>query len=144
MASDLTTLQPINHILHSVPIKLELETSQYNSWSELFRTYCKAHDVLAHLTSETIPVSSSSKAVEITQETWDRHDAIVLQWIYATLLTELLKTILEKDLTAKKAWDRLKILFHDNQHSRALALMNQFTNCKLDNYPNISAYCHMN
>ncbi|XP_071707905.1 uncharacterized protein [Rutidosis leptorrhynchoides] len=48
---------------------------------------------------------------------------------------------MEPDLTAKKAWDRLKSMFHDNKHTRALALMNQFTNCKLDNFPNSYAYC---
>ncbi|XP_071718685.1 uncharacterized protein [Rutidosis leptorrhynchoides] len=140
MSSDLTKLQPINHILHSVPIKLELNDSQYNTWSELFKIHCKAHDVLAHLTSETIPASSSSKAVEITQEVWERHDAIVLQWLYATISKELLRTIMEPDLTAMKAWNRLKSLFHDNKHTQALALMNQFINFKLDNFPNVSAY----
>ncbi|XP_071726941.1 uncharacterized protein [Rutidosis leptorrhynchoides] len=109
MSTELTKLQPINHILHSVPIKLELNNSQYNTWSELFKVNCKAHDVLAHLTSETIP-ASSSKAVEIMQDVWERHNAIVLQWIYATISKELLRTIMEPDLTSKKAWDRLKKL----------------------------------
>ncbi|XP_071694358.1 uncharacterized protein [Rutidosis leptorrhynchoides] len=103
MSSELTKLQPINHILHYVPIKLELDNNQYKTWSELFKIHYKAHDVLAHLTSETIPASTSSKAIEITQEVWERHDAIVLQWIYATISKELLRTIMEADLTAKKA-----------------------------------------
>ncbi|XP_071704137.1 uncharacterized protein [Rutidosis leptorrhynchoides] len=140
MSSDLTKLQPVNHILYSVPIKLELNTSEYNTWSELFRIHCKAHDVLDHLTSDTIP-ATSSKAPEITQEVWDRHDAIVLQWMYGTLSKELLSTMMESGLTSKKAWNRIKNMFHDNKHTRALALENKFTNCKLDNFPNVLAYC---
>ncbi|XP_071738966.1 uncharacterized protein [Rutidosis leptorrhynchoides] len=96
--------QPINHIIHSVPIKLEIETSQYSSWSELFKIHCRAHNVLDHLTSEkpSTAKEDSTSTTSITQEQWERMDAI---------------------------------------HSRALALENQFVDTRLDNYPNVSAYC---
>ncbi|XP_071688968.1 uncharacterized protein [Rutidosis leptorrhynchoides] len=61
--------------------------------------------------------------------------------IYATISTDLLHTILQKDATAKKAWDRLDEIFSDNKHSRALALDIQFMNIKLDNFSSVSAYC---
>ncbi|XP_071712847.1 uncharacterized protein [Rutidosis leptorrhynchoides] len=77
----------------------------------------------------------------MTQETWNRFDAIVLQWIYATISKDLLQTILHPDTTAKKAWERLRSIFSDNQNSRALALHNRFTNIKQDNFSSISAYC---
>ncbi|XP_071719468.1 uncharacterized protein [Rutidosis leptorrhynchoides] len=134
--------QPVNHITLSVPIKLEVETSQYNSWAELFKIHCRAHDLIEHLNSDK-PVQSagSSKDTPITPELWNRQDVIVLQWIYATISKDLLNTILETDTIAKKAWDHLKSIFHDNQHSRAIALEHQFTNIKLDNFPNVFAYC---
>ncbi|XP_071728453.1 wall-associated receptor kinase-like 5 [Rutidosis leptorrhynchoides] len=48
---------------------------------------------------------------------------------------------LKKDTTAKKTWDRLSSIFHDNQGSRAVALEQKFINIKLENFPNVSAYC---
>ncbi|XP_071728555.1 uncharacterized protein [Rutidosis leptorrhynchoides] len=136
--------QPIHQIQYSLPFKLDLDTSKYNSWSELFKIHCRAHDVLDHLTSETPPASSSKgKDTEVITppELWARHDAIVLQWIYATLSLDLMNTIMEPDVTAKKTWDRLKSMFHDNKHSRAIALENRFVNTKLDDFPNMSTYC---
>ncbi|XP_071718515.1 uncharacterized protein [Rutidosis leptorrhynchoides] len=112
--SKLPAPQPINHIIQSVPIKVEIETSQYNSWAELFKIHCRAHDLIDHLSYE-----SPTEAVA----------------------ANLLNTILETDTTAKKTWDRLKGIFHDNQGSHAVVLEHKFTNLKLANFPNISAYC---
>ncbi|XP_071740995.1 uncharacterized protein [Rutidosis leptorrhynchoides] len=140
--SNLPAAQPINHIIHSVPINLEIKTSQYNSWAELFKTHCRAHDLIDHLTSEAPnTAAASSKQPQITPELWNRHDAIVLQWMYATISKDLLNTILEKDTTAKKTWDRLRSIFHDNEGTRAVDLEQKFTNIKLANFPNVSAYC---
>ncbi|XP_071739235.1 uncharacterized protein [Rutidosis leptorrhynchoides] len=134
--------QPIHQIQHFVPFKLDLDTRKYNSCSELFKIHCKAHDVLDHLTSETLPSSAKGKETEtITPELWNRHDAIVLQWMYATMSLDLMNTIMEPEITTKKTWDRLKSVFHDNMHSRSLALENQFVNTKLDDFPNMDAYC---
>ncbi|XP_071708799.1 uncharacterized protein [Rutidosis leptorrhynchoides] len=111
--------QPIHQIQHSVPFKLDLENSKYASWSELFKIHCRAHNVLDHLTSESPPASSKGKEKDDpeNEELWHRHDTIILQWIYATLSTDLMDTILEPDTTAKQA------------------------NTKLDDFPNVSAYC---
>ncbi|XP_071718004.1 uncharacterized protein [Rutidosis leptorrhynchoides] len=90
---------------------------------------------------EVTDSAGSSKAPEITSELWSCQDAIVLQWIYATISKDLLNTILETDTTAKKTWDRLKSIFHDNQGSRTVALEQKFTNLKLANFTNVSSYC---
>nr|GFC20808.1 hypothetical protein [Tanacetum cinerariifolium] len=132
--------QSINNLINVVPVKLEMETSQYTSWAELFKIHCRAHDVIDHLTSSTPPTPKDKEPV-ITLETWSRQDAIVLQWIHATISKDLMHTILEPNTTAKKAWDRLKDIFQDNKHSRALALEHLFSNSQLDNFLNISAYC---
>ncbi|XP_071740817.1 uncharacterized protein [Rutidosis leptorrhynchoides] len=135
--------QPIHHIQHSVPFKLDMEISKYASWCELFKIHCRAHDVFDHLTSDSPATSSKGKETDDSNniELWHRQDEIVLQWIYATISIDVMHTILEPDTTAKQAWERLKNIFHDNKNSRALALENQFLNTKLDNFPNVSAYC---
>ncbi|XP_071713226.1 uncharacterized protein [Rutidosis leptorrhynchoides] len=93
------------------------------------------------------PTDSSSSAT--TQSTplptptpsWERLDAIVLQWIYGTISHDLLRTIFKSDATAQQAWDRLKGIFHDNKNSRAVHLQHQFTNTRIDNFPDASSYC---
>ncbi|GJZ35073.1 retrotransposon-realted protein [Tanacetum coccineum] len=45
----------VNYIVNSVIVKLEMETSQYAYWAELFKINYRAYDVIDHLTSETPP-----------------------------------------------------------------------------------------
>lgn len=66
---------------------------------------------------------------------------IVLQWIYGTISTNLLHTVLAPNLTAEQAWGRLENIFQDNKNARAAYLENQFTQVHMDGFPNISAYC---
>ncbi|CAH9079407.1 unnamed protein product [Cuscuta epithymum] len=67
---------------------------------------------------------------------------MVLQWIYGTISHDLLHTILEPDSTAKAAWDRLADLFLDNKNTRALHLETEFSNTRLESFPNIASYCN--
>nr|GEW09375.1 hypothetical protein [Tanacetum cinerariifolium] len=59
----------------------------------------------------------------------------------STIFNDLFHTILAPDSTAQQACDRLKTIFQDNKHSRALYLEQQFTNLRLENFSNVSAYC---
>ncbi|KZV27350.1 hypothetical protein F511_02459 [Dorcoceras hygrometricum] len=72
---------------------------------------------------------------------WATLDATVLSWIYATICNDLLHTILEPDATAMDVWNRLRDIFQDNKHSRAVTLEQHFSTTKMKNYPNVSAYC---
>ncbi|KAJ9546561.1 hypothetical protein OSB04_019104 [Centaurea solstitialis] len=72
---------------------------------------------------------------------WKRIDAIVLQWIYGTISTDLLDTILKPGNTAHEAWSTLANLFKDNSNTRAVYLQQQFSNIKLENFSNVAAYC---
>ncbi|XP_074327142.1 uncharacterized protein LOC141665058 [Apium graveolens] len=120
-----------------------MENVQYSSWAELFKITARAYQVLDHI----VPPSATEKAKEALSKTetdknlWDRLDAIVLQWIYGTISTDLLHTILEPSSTAQQACDRLRDVFQDNRNSRALYLGNQFSSTFLQDFPNCSAYC---
>ncbi|XP_021980699.1 uncharacterized protein LOC110876847 [Helianthus annuus] len=63
------------------------------------------------------------------------------EWIYGTISNDLLHTILKPNSTAYEAWTTLESIFHDNKSSRAIQLRHSFSNTRLDDYPNISAYC---
>ncbi|XP_022004612.1 uncharacterized protein LOC110902207 [Helianthus annuus] len=140
----------VNNIKSLIPVTLEMETGQFSSWSELFKIQCRAHLVIDHLSPRPSASSSSSVSTDKDKETtpkqpadddWERLDAIVLQWIYGTISNDLLHTILKPNTTAYEAWTTLESIFHDNKSSRAIQLRHSFSNTRLDDYPNISAYC---
>ncbi|XP_071705335.1 uncharacterized protein [Rutidosis leptorrhynchoides] len=134
----------VNNIKNFIPITLEMEKSQYSFWSGLFQIHCRAYEVLDHIVPNTTDSSSSTTTQTTTQTqtaSWERLDAIVLQWIYGTISHDLLRTIFKPDATAQQAWDRLKGIFHDNKNSRAVHLQHQFANTRIDNFPDASSYC---
>ncbi|KAJ9547690.1 hypothetical protein OSB04_020233 [Centaurea solstitialis] len=103
----------VSNIRNFIPITLEIENVQYASWAELFKIHARAFQVLDHI------IPPRDKDVDDTL--WKRLDAIVLQWIYGTISTDLLHTILEPDASAERAWTHLQDIFQDNKSSRALA-----------------------
>ncbi|XP_022036866.1 uncharacterized protein LOC110939603 [Helianthus annuus] len=148
-----TKLHPastVSNIKSLIPITLEMETGQYASWSELFKIQCRAFLVIDHLSPKPpAPAASSSKDTDKDKDKvttpvddqWDRLDAIVLQWIYATISNDLLHTILKPNTTAYDAWTTLEGIFQDNKSSRAIHLLHKFSNTRLDGFSNVSAYC---
>ncbi|KAJ0954910.1 putative RNA-directed DNA polymerase [Helianthus annuus] len=138
LKSEIHPATTVTNIKTHIPFTLEIESSQYSSWATLFTLHCRAHLVEDHLKAKpetTTPESSSALA------TWNRLDAIVLQWLYSTISNDLLHTIIDKTSTAHDAWVAIENLFHDNKASRAIYLMQKFANTRLDGFPNISAYC---
>ncbi|XP_074302440.1 uncharacterized protein LOC141634006 [Silene latifolia] len=124
----------VSNIKNFVPITLETENVHYASWAELFKNTARAFDVIAHIEPPKDTVINKDAL-------WSRLDAIVKQWIYATISIDLLHTIIDADSSAEQAWTRLKDLFNDNQNARAVMLEQQFTNIRMDQYPNVSSYC---
>ncbi|XP_022032189.1 uncharacterized protein LOC110933267 [Helianthus annuus] len=114
-----------------------------------FRLHCRAFQVIQHLSPKPVAESSSSKETEKDKDksakpvddAWDRLDAIVLQWIYATISSDLLHTILKPNATAHEAWVALENILQDNKSSRAIHLLHKFSNTRLSGFPNVSAYC---
>ncbi|KAL9234053.1 hypothetical protein vseg_008969 [Gypsophila vaccaria] len=124
----------VSNIKNYVQITLEAENVHYASWAELFLNTARAFDVIDH-------IAPPKDAVITKDAQWNRLDAIVKQWIYSTISIDLLHTILEPGATAQGAWDRLKDIFNDNKHTRAVMLEQQFANIHMDSYPNVSSYC---
>ncbi|XP_020245365.1 uncharacterized protein LOC109823499 [Asparagus officinalis] len=130
----------VSNIRNHVPIILEMENVQYSTWAELFKVHARSNKVLHHIIP---PPEDKAKATveEEDADMWATLDATVLSWIYATISNDLLQTILEPDATAMEAWNRLRDIFQDNKHSRAVTLEQHFSTTKMENYPNVSAYC---
>ncbi|XP_071700421.1 uncharacterized protein [Rutidosis leptorrhynchoides] len=88
-----------------------MEKSQYSFWSSLFKNHCRAYEVLDHIIPATSDASSSvtqTSPPHAQTPSWERLDAIVLQWIYGTISLDLLHTVFKEESTAQQAWDRLK------------------------------------
>ncbi|XP_076921357.1 uncharacterized protein LOC143582749 [Bidens hawaiensis] len=151
MESKLHPAVTVTNIKYFIPITLDLESGKYTSWSELVKIHCKAFLVYDHLISSTPPPSSSlspQKDPKVADpptppvlDSWERIDDVVLQWIYGTICYSLLNTILKKDTTAHDAWKALEDLFNDNKATRVVYLKTKFANTRLDNFPNMQAYC---
>ncbi|KAJ0577439.1 putative RNA-directed DNA polymerase [Helianthus annuus] len=145
----------VSNIKNLIPVTLEAESAQYSTWSELFRIQCRVFQVLDHLSPKPTtdsdaakpatpkPTTDSDKSTTTppTDASWDRLDAVVLQWIYSTVSTDLLNTVITPGMTAHDAWKTLAGLFNDNKAARALHLTHKLTTTRLENFPNMSAYC---
>ncbi|XP_021971553.1 uncharacterized protein LOC110866718 [Helianthus annuus] len=145
-----TKLHPtvsVSNIKTAIPVTLEMETGHWSTWSELFKLHCKAFQVYDHLLPRTPLVEASStvkdKAADssTTKEVCERLDSIVLQRIYGTISQDLVHTIIKPGTMAHQAWTTLENLFQDNKSARALHLRHRFTNTRLENFANVSAYC---
>lgn len=127
----------VSNIKNNIPLILEMETDHYSAWAELFKLHARSHRVLAHI----LPTGKeSAPSTDVEKELWSTLDATVLQWIYATISTDLLHTIIEDDLSAKAAWDRLRDMFQDNKNSRVVALEHDFSHVKMRDFSSASAY----
>lgn len=125
----------VSNIKNLIPIILDVSNTKYNSWAELFKVAARAHRVLDHIDPAV------ARPADIDDALWDQLDAIILQWIYATISSNLLLTILEPNSTALLAWTRLKNIFQDNKASRVVYLQNEFARCRLESFSSIFAYC---
>ncbi|XP_074293743.1 uncharacterized protein LOC141620890 [Silene latifolia] len=129
----------VHNIKNHVSVVLGMDNDQYRLWVALFTNYAKANRVLHHIID---PKGKSTKPVtDDDKELWETIDATVLQWIYATISDDLLQTVVEDDSTAMECWNRIRDIFQDNQHSRAVTLEQEFSHLMMEDFSSASAYC---
>lgn len=128
----------VSNIKTHISITLEMENVHYATWAELFKIHCRSHRVIDHIIP---PEKPKTPTTDDEKELWSTLDATVLQWIYATISSDLLHTIIEPDSTAMNAWDLLRDIFQDNEHSRAVTLEHEFSHTNMADFSNASAYC---
>ncbi|MCH90295.1 hypothetical protein A2U01_0011208, partial [Trifolium medium] len=134
----------ITNVKTLIPITLDLESGQHHSWAVLFKVQARVHDVLEHIIppTEEKAIAAFEKAKADDLPLWKRLDAVVLQWIYATVSTDILTSILIDDDSAEHAWKSVADLFQDNKNSRAMYLNKEFTNTSLADFSTTNAYCN--
>jgi len=82
----------VNNVKTIIPIMFENDTNLYLSWYALFKVQARVHNVLDHIVlssdEQTIKASADLKATD--SDLWNRLDVVVLQWMYATVTTDII------------------------------------------------------
>ncbi|XP_019465340.1 PREDICTED: adenylate cyclase, terminal-differentiation specific-like [Lupinus angustifolius] len=134
----------ITNLKTIIPITLDNDSSLYLSWSVLFQVQARVHNVLDHIIPPTDEATRQRVAQTKTNDPnlWNRLDAVVLQWMYATVTQDILSSIPVLNDTAESCWNRITTMFKDNKHSRVVHLEHQFANTHLEDFPSTKAYCN--
>ncbi|XP_057246941.1 uncharacterized protein LOC130589602 [Beta vulgaris subsp. vulgaris] len=134
----------ITNVKSLIPITLDTECGLYNSWVTLFMVQARVHNLLHHIIPPTEEKAQAAVAASKAADAdlFGRLDVVVLQWIYATVSSDLLQAILVKGDTTSQAWQRLEQVFQDNKGSRATHLEEELAAVKLENFSSTEAYCN--
>jgi len=134
----------INNVKTIIPVTLDNDSNLYLSWSALFLVQAYVHNLLDHIIppsdEKAIRAAADHKASD--SDLWNRLDVVVLQWMYATVIQDILNSILVINDTAEACWNHIATMFNDNKHSRVVQLENQFSKTNLEDFPSTKAYCN--
>ncbi|GKB95016.1 hypothetical protein Tco_0981153 [Tanacetum coccineum] len=120
-------------IPNKVPIKLDLEKHNYNAWSSFYVIHLGSLGLKAHVESGTAS----------TNPKWEQLDDLIKMWILSSLCDSLQEQVVTTPGNAKKLWDRLKDMFHDNKDNRAINLDNELHSIKIG-MMTVNSYCIKN
>ncbi|GKD39812.1 hybrid signal transduction histidine kinase M, partial [Tanacetum coccineum] len=124
----------ITNIKTYIPLVLDLDEMNYDSWSELFILHCTSFGVLNF-------IQDTSTSAERDADDWGKLDSLVKLRIFGTISKSLLQRVLKKNTTSHDVWKQLKDVFHDNKSARAMQLDNDLRNVELGNL-SITDYFH--
>ncbi|GJZ86934.1 ribonuclease H-like domain-containing protein [Tanacetum coccineum] len=117
-------------ILNKVPIKLDLEKHNYNSWSSFSLIHLGSLGLKSHVEQDTAS----------TNPDWCQLDDLIKMWILGSLCDSLQEQVVTTPGNAKALWDHLKDLFHDNKDARAITLDNELRSIKIGKMT-VNEYC---
>ncbi|GKC70112.1 hybrid signal transduction histidine kinase M [Tanacetum coccineum] len=109
-------LYAVHNINSLVPKKLDLQESNYSTWSYFFKGHCSNFNVLNH-------IDGSTSTSDPPTDEWITADSIVKSWIFLTLSPMLQKRMINTNpASAKAAWDTIETIFQENKRTRTVAL----------------------
>nr|GEV03415.1 reverse transcriptase domain-containing protein [Tanacetum cinerariifolium] len=109
-------------IPNKVPINLDLENHNYNSWSSFSLIHIRSIGLKAHVKIDTA----------CTNLEWCQLDDLIMMWIIGSLCDSLQEQVVTTLGNAKALWDHLKDIFHDNKYARAINLDNEIRSFKIE------------
>ncbi|GKD76194.1 hybrid signal transduction histidine kinase M [Tanacetum coccineum] len=117
-------------IPNKVPIKLDLEKHNYNSWSSFSLIHLGSLGLKSHVETKTAS----------TNPEWCQLDDLIKMWILGPLCDSLQEQVVTTLGNAKALWDHLKDLFHDNKDAQAINLDNELRSIKIGKMT-VNEYC---
>lgn len=106
-----------------VPVVLDLASSNYK-WRGHFLVTLGKFALSDHVLSDD---------PDSTLLDWSRMDCVVLSWLYGTISTNLVETVMEPGTTAHTVWHALEDQVVGNHETRAPYLDAEFRNfCQVD------------
>lgn len=108
----------VSNIKSHIPLILNTDDHDYNTWRELFLTHCLTFDVLGHVDGSFNPMGANDHA-------WIKRDGLVKLWIYGTRAQPLLKSVFQAGGTARDIWLRIGNQFRNNKEARAMQIDNE-------------------
>ncbi|GJV38161.1 hypothetical protein Tco_1410638 [Tanacetum coccineum] len=117
-------------IPNKVPIKLDLEKHNYNSWSSFSLFHLGSLGLKSHVETDT--AFTNPKQCQL-----DDH---IKMWILGSLCDSLQEQVVTTPGNAKALWDHLKELFHDIKYARALNLDNELRSIRIGKMT-VNEYC---
>ncbi|GKD02246.1 hypothetical protein Tco_1177220 [Tanacetum coccineum] len=87
----------ITNIKTYIPLVLDLDELNYDSWSELFTLHCRSFGVLKF-------IDGTSTSADRASDEWAKLDSLVKLWIFGTISKPLLQRVLKKNITAHDVW----------------------------------------
>ncbi|GJW29306.1 ribonuclease H-like domain-containing protein [Tanacetum coccineum] len=113
-----------------VPIKLDLEKHNYNSWSSFFIIHLDSLGLKPHVKQDT----------SSTNPEWLKLDDLNKMWILGSLCDSLQEQVVTTSSNSKALCGHLKDIFHDNKDSRATNLDNELRSIKIGKM-SVNEYC---
>ncbi|GJX93208.1 hypothetical protein Tco_0347794 [Tanacetum coccineum] len=112
-------LYDVYNINSLVPIKLDVDKSNYSSLCYFFKIHCANFGVLKHIQGD----GTSSSTAPPPMDEWLTIDSIVKSWIFLTFVETLQGRLIKiNPTTAKAAWEHVEKIFLDNKCTRTIAL----------------------
>ncbi|WZZ58726.1 hypothetical protein YC2023_058833 [Brassica napus] len=123
----------VTHIKSYIPIVLDMQKMNYDAWRELVETHCLSFGVSGHLDGTSIPTNAEDTP-------WKERDGLVKMWIYGTISSSLLDTVLKTRCSARDLWVTIENLFRDNKEARAIQLENELRSLTIEDM-SVHEYC---
>ncbi|XP_010468738.1 PREDICTED: uncharacterized protein LOC104748855 [Camelina sativa] len=133
MAQPLDKVFTVTHIKSHIPLVLDMQKMNYDAWRELFESHCYSFGVYGHLDGTSTPANANDTI-------WKERDGIVKMWIYGTISSSLLDTILKTRSSARDIWLSIENLFRDNKEARAIQLDNELRSLTIGDL-SVHDYC---
>jgi hypothetical protein len=120
------------HISLSALFTPPLGDFHYHRWRCLFHVILGWFNLRHHI-DDTPP--------RLADPLWIQEDLTVLMWINATLVDDLLHMVMDDDISACEAWNKIATFFLGNRASRAVQLEQDLHNLEQGDM-SAAAFCH--